>query len=194
MINPYSPSSKVDNSSVLPLRGLCRSTATFTEFDVRNMTLYTWLLVAEEDSAGLDELAESILKFDLTNNRDWAIRVTRSYLQRARSGRTIISIRGPTDAANTIRPRFPRVRKMKRRSPTRQICNAQLLERPGFAAFFESSQSSVTRTHKIAESSSQKISHSKYSFSSSRAKSWRDSGNGCLTAKWISDRFSFLRF
>lgn len=85
MINPYSPSSKVDDSSVLPLRGLCRSTATFTEFDVRNMTLYTWLLVAEEDGAGLDELAESILKFDLTNNRVWAIRVTRSYLQRARA-------------------------------------------------------------------------------------------------------------
>jgi hypothetical protein len=84
MTNPYSPSSNIDDASVLPLRGLCPTTSTITEFDVRNMSLYTWLLVAEEDGADLDELAGSVLKFDLTSNRDWAIRVTRSYLQRAR--------------------------------------------------------------------------------------------------------------
>jgi hypothetical protein len=84
MINPYSPSLKADDATVLPLRGLCPSTGTLTEFDVRNMTLYTFLLIAEEDGAGLDELAELVLKFDLANNRDWAIRVTLSYLQRAR--------------------------------------------------------------------------------------------------------------
>ena len=84
MINPYSPSSKADDASVLPLRGLCPFSSTLTEFDVRNMALYTFLLVAEEDGAGLDELASSVLKFDLASNRDWAIRVTLSYLQRAR--------------------------------------------------------------------------------------------------------------
>lgn len=83
-INLPSQSPNAGDATVLPLRGLCPSDSTITEFDVRNMTVYTWLLIAEEDGAGLDELAAAILKFDLSINRDWAIRVTRSYLLRAR--------------------------------------------------------------------------------------------------------------
>lgn len=81
-IDPQPP--KEGEASVLPLRGLCPSDNALTEFDVRNMPLYTWLLIAEEDGAGLEELAATILKFDLLDNREWALRVTRSYLQRAR--------------------------------------------------------------------------------------------------------------
>ena len=80
-----SQSSNAGDATVLPLRGLCPSDSAITEFDVRNMTLYTWLLIAEEDGAGLEELAAAILKFDLSSNRDWAMRVTLSYVQRARS-------------------------------------------------------------------------------------------------------------
>ena len=84
MANPYSPSSKMDGANVLPLRGLCPTANTLTEFDIRNMTLYTRLLIAEEDGAGLEELASSLLQFDLAKNRGWAVRVTLSYLKRAR--------------------------------------------------------------------------------------------------------------
>lgn len=71
-------------SVVLPMRGLCPLEDAITDFDRRNMTLYTLLLIAEEDGAGLDELASEILHFDLRTNRGWAVRVTLSWLQRAR--------------------------------------------------------------------------------------------------------------
>jgi len=71
-------------ATVLPLRGLCPQEDKLTESDVRNMPLYTWLLIAEEDGANIEELAANVLRFDLSQNRGWAIRVTRSYLQRAR--------------------------------------------------------------------------------------------------------------
>ena len=84
MTNPYSSFARTSEANVLPLCGLCPSASTLTEFDIRNMALYTFLLVAEEDGAGLEELATAVLKFDLARNRRWAIRVTLSYLQRAR--------------------------------------------------------------------------------------------------------------
>lgn len=48
------------------------------------MPLYTWLLIAEEDGASIEELASEVLHFDLRADRAWAIQVTRSYLDRAR--------------------------------------------------------------------------------------------------------------
>lgn len=71
-------------SVVLPMRGLCPVENKITDFDRRNMPLYTLLLIAEEDGAGIEELASEILHFDLQTNRAWAIRVTLSWLQRAR--------------------------------------------------------------------------------------------------------------
>ena len=84
MTNPYSPFTRANEANVLPLCGLCPTASTLTEFDIRNMALYTFLLVAEEDGAGLEELATAVLKFDVACNRRWAIRVTLSYLHRAR--------------------------------------------------------------------------------------------------------------
>jgi hypothetical protein len=55
-----------------------------TPGDFRNLNLYTYLLVLEEDGASLDELAAEVLRFDASADRDWAWRVTRSYLRRAR--------------------------------------------------------------------------------------------------------------
>ena len=74
----------VHTSVVLPMRGLCPLEDAITDFDRRNMTLYTLLLIAEEDGTGIEEIASEILHFDLRTNRAWAIRVTLSYLQRAR--------------------------------------------------------------------------------------------------------------
>ncbi len=71
-------------ATVQPLRGLCPAFDKVTDYDRRNMTLYTWLLIAAEDGACLEELASEVLKFDLTHNRAWAIRVTLSHLERAR--------------------------------------------------------------------------------------------------------------
>jgi len=73
-----------EKATILPLRSLCPQDDRLTEYDVRNMPLYTWLLIAEEDGANIEELAANVLRFDLSENRGWAIRVTRSYLQRAR--------------------------------------------------------------------------------------------------------------
>jgi hypothetical protein len=78
------PQSQAASAAVLPLRGLCPCPNEFTDYDRRNMALYTWLLVAAEDGARVDELAAQVLGFDLTNNREWAIRVTVSHLERAR--------------------------------------------------------------------------------------------------------------
>ncbi len=41
----------VHTSVVLPMRGLCPLEDEVTDFDRRNMTLYTLLLIAEEDGA-----------------------------------------------------------------------------------------------------------------------------------------------
>lgn len=84
MTNLYLSITRTGEANVLPLCGLCPTASTLTEFDIRNMALYTFLLVAEEDGAGLEELATTVLKFDVSRNRRWAIRVTLSYLQRAR--------------------------------------------------------------------------------------------------------------
>lgn len=72
------------SASILPMIGLCAQEDRLTEQDVRNMPLYTWLLIAEEDGADIEEIAESVLRFDLEADRRWAIQVTRSYLERAR--------------------------------------------------------------------------------------------------------------
>ena len=84
LAGPQAVPSAQDKATVLPLRGLCPQDDTLTEHDVRNMPLYTWLLIAEEDGANIEELASDVLHFDLSENPGWAIRVTRSYLQRAR--------------------------------------------------------------------------------------------------------------
>ncbi|HTT98975.1 MAG TPA: hypothetical protein VMF58_13060 [Rhizomicrobium sp.] len=76
--------SNAASASVLPMLGLCPHEDRLTEQDVRNMPLYTWLLIAEEDGASVEELATNILRFDLAAHRRWAIQVTRSYLDRAR--------------------------------------------------------------------------------------------------------------
>src|SRR4051812_36942186 len=70
-------------ATVLPLRGLCPTEDTITEYDRRNMRLYTWLLLAHEDGASIAELAGEVLKFDLSHNPEWALRVTVSHLRRA---------------------------------------------------------------------------------------------------------------
>ena len=75
---------QTDSASVLPMLGLCSQEDRLTDQDIRNMPLYTWLLIAEEDGASVEELASEVLRFDLGKNRRWAILVTRSYLERAR--------------------------------------------------------------------------------------------------------------
>lgn len=77
-------SSNAAGASVLPMLGLCPHEDRLTEQDIRNMPLYTWLLVAEEDGASVEELAADVLHFDLATDRRWAVQVTRSYLDRAR--------------------------------------------------------------------------------------------------------------
>ncbi|HEX2591510.1 MAG TPA: hypothetical protein VHL34_08435 [Rhizomicrobium sp.] len=74
----------VERADVLPLRGLAPTGPEITEYDKRNMALYTWLLVAEEDGIGIEDAAETIFGFDLVTQRDWAMRVTLSHLTRAR--------------------------------------------------------------------------------------------------------------
>jgi len=64
--------------------GRCPDGDKITREDVRNMPLYTWLLIVEEDGASLDQLASEVLYFDLSRDRDRAIRETISYLRRAR--------------------------------------------------------------------------------------------------------------
>jgi len=76
--------SKRDTASVLPLRGLCPSPDRLTREDYRNLSMYTRLLIIEEDGASIEELAADFFGFDLGANRDWAVRVTLSYLRRAR--------------------------------------------------------------------------------------------------------------
>ena len=76
--------SKPDGANVLPLRGLCPSPEALTPEDYRNLSLYTRLLIIEEDGASLEELAAEFFGFELSANRDWAVRVTLSYLRRAR--------------------------------------------------------------------------------------------------------------
>jgi hypothetical protein len=71
-------------ASVLPLYGLCPTSPEITDYDKKNYRLYTWLLIQEEDGATIEELASGILGFDLSKDRDWALRVTRSHLVRAR--------------------------------------------------------------------------------------------------------------
>jgi hypothetical protein len=80
----YAPQSHEATATVLPMRGLCPCPNEFTDYDRRNMALYTWLLIASEDGAGIEELASEVLQFDLTRDRDWAIRVTLSHIERAR--------------------------------------------------------------------------------------------------------------
>ncbi len=75
---------KPDTASVLPLRGLCPSPDKLTREDYRNLSMYTRLLIIEEDGASVEELAAGFFGFDLGSNRDWAVRVTLSYLRRAR--------------------------------------------------------------------------------------------------------------
>ncbi len=70
-------------ATVLPLRGLCPAEDRITDYDRRNMALYTWLLVASEDGAGVEELAADVFHFDLSHDRTWALRVTLSHLERA---------------------------------------------------------------------------------------------------------------
>ena len=70
-------------ANVVPMRGLAPSTLEFTDYDRRNMRLYTWLLILAEDGAGLDEIAQCALGFDLNANPAWAQRVTLSHLKRA---------------------------------------------------------------------------------------------------------------
>jgi hypothetical protein len=77
-------SSKPNGASVLPLRGLCPSPDKLTREDYRNLSMYTRLLIIEEDGASLEDLAVDFFGFDLRVNRDWAVRVTLSYLRRAR--------------------------------------------------------------------------------------------------------------
>ena len=69
--------------TVLPMRGLAPTCSELTEYDRKNFRLYTWLLIQAEDGATLDELASGIFGFDLSKNREWARRVTRSHLMRA---------------------------------------------------------------------------------------------------------------
>ena len=76
--------SNPDTASVLPLRGLCPSPDKLTHQDYRDLSMYTRLLILEEDGAGIEELAAGFFGFDLASNRDWAVRVTLSYLRRAR--------------------------------------------------------------------------------------------------------------
>lgn len=76
--------SNPNRAGVLPLRGLCPSPDRLTREDYRNLSLYTRLLILEEDGATLEELAVGFFGFDLGSNRDWAVRVTLSYLRRAR--------------------------------------------------------------------------------------------------------------
>ncbi len=79
-----SGASNPGNPKVLPLRGLCPSPDRLTREDYRNLSMYTRLLIIEEDGAGIEELAAEFFGFDLGSNRDWAVRVTLSYLRRAR--------------------------------------------------------------------------------------------------------------
>ena len=65
------------------MRGLCPASLEVTEYDRRNLRLYTYLLVLEEDGASFEELA-SVLGFEPTHSRDWARRVLLSHLERAR--------------------------------------------------------------------------------------------------------------
>jgi len=80
----HSPPKAHGGATVLPMRGLCPLEKKLTAYDKRNMSLYTFLLVADEDGATVEELAEEVFKFDLSTNRAWAIRATLSHLQRAR--------------------------------------------------------------------------------------------------------------
>jgi hypothetical protein len=80
----FPQASKPDGARVLPLRGLCPSPEKLTREDYRNLGMYTRLLIIEEDGAGIEELAAEFFGFDLGSNRDWAVRVTVSYLRRAR--------------------------------------------------------------------------------------------------------------
>lgn len=75
---------KVEQASVVPLRGLPPAAASITPYDTQNLRLYMCLLINEEDGAGIEELAAGIFGFNLTTDRDWAIRVTLSHLRRAR--------------------------------------------------------------------------------------------------------------
>ena len=70
-------------ANVFPLRGLAPAAGEFTDYDRRSMKLYTAILVLAEDGAGLDEIAEGVLGFEVASNPDWARRVTRSHLARA---------------------------------------------------------------------------------------------------------------
>jgi hypothetical protein len=72
------------SAEVIPLRGLCPTTDEITPYDTRNLPLYVCLLIHAEDGTTIEELASEILGFDLSHDRDWALRVTLSHLRRAR--------------------------------------------------------------------------------------------------------------
>lgn len=72
------------SADIVPMRGLAPSTLEFTDYDRRNVRLYTWLLILAEDGESLDTIAQRALGFDVKANRAWARRVTFSHLGRAR--------------------------------------------------------------------------------------------------------------
>lgn len=82
--SPFPQAGRPKGASVLPLRGLCPSPDELTPDDYKNLSMYMRLLIIEEDGAGIEELATGFFGFDLDADRDWAVRVTLSYLRRAR--------------------------------------------------------------------------------------------------------------
>ena len=76
--------SRAAEAKSLPLGRQCPEGQKITPDDVRNMPLYTWLLIVEEDGASIEELASEVLHFDLGKDRDGAVRETFKYLRRAR--------------------------------------------------------------------------------------------------------------
>jgi len=78
------PISDDRGASVVPLRGLPPAGNTLTPYDTKNLSLYMCLLVHEEDGASIADLATGIFGFDMTRDREWAIRVTLLHLRRAR--------------------------------------------------------------------------------------------------------------
>jgi len=83
LLSWHRPRTQTESATILPMWSLCPQSESFTAYDRRYLRLYRALLAAVQDGASIEDLARRYFGFDLRRQRDWALRVTRSHLQRA---------------------------------------------------------------------------------------------------------------